>query len=564
MKQELKRLKGKASIVWNKILSQINKIYRSEYTSKMIYLCAGVALTVTTQIIIDFAQQYFHAKELSYEILSISQHKKYKLIDVAKLEGLDPFDLNLDDPILTRYYLIKIRLQNEGEAVKGTLTFHVSMGQHTKILDIKYKVISPPSKFLKIIHSLPPLTWKMLGKNETPLLSWDYDSPYSVAGFNVYRSVFKDIGYGRINEQLVTQEGFVIPFTRPYVSTSYYRITAVGTNGFESPPSVPDKFPDALAFQPSFKDVYFVDPNLLVKAEADGSRKAPFHSLTEAISKKGGSAIFIVNESRKNITSSQNISTQAKVFYKDDLGFLNGRAEVSLLNGIDEHADIELFFLCKSISRKEIDVKLSLEGAPQVKFGKVETGYENTVRLNQETGGPKVDAKMLLTPKKVKTFLGQNTIYLVWDKPQSPEYEGVRIFRSRMRTADDLTSVGEELHDGPGSTDTLSCKYSSNWKDPLKQHDFNRLSRLTHYHYQPPPRKGEGAPPAAPSRLRIVTTIDVNVDSFYYADKSVSLGMAYTYTLFAFDNENKYSYPILINASLNDWSPEIDCSSNAG
>ena len=62
-------------------------------------------------------------KKISYELESISCHSRNELTKIAKAFGVAEFDLRLDDPILADYYLIKVRLRNIGQAIKGPLKF---------------------------------------------------------------------------------------------------------------------------------------------------------------------------------------------------------------------------------------------------------------------------------------------------------------------------------------------------------------------------------------------------------------------------------------------------------
>ncbi len=500
-------------------------------------------------------KKYSSSKKITYEILSTSHHEKNGLIDFALSEGLNFFDLKLDDPILTDYYLIKVRLQNRGVAIIEPLKFIISIGEpNTKILDIKYRIVKPTNKSLKIINSLPSITWQMKEDDCYPTLTWDVKME-ELAGFHVYRSILKDVGYGRVNDGIITESKSEDPVTFKNLSTFYYRVTAVGTTGAESSLSESLPFPKYLALLPYFKDVYWIDPNASPQKVTDGSCKTPFISISEAIKKVGNSATFIIRQNRANVISSKNLSGEAKVFYEDDLEFLKGRAYVSLLNGIDENADIQLFFLCKTLIDGTIEFKLDLEGSPEIKVERLRRKPMQSVQSIQKSNFSK-DPKALLTPKIVKTYLGENTIYLVWKKPQSLEYKGVKIFRSDKRNIIDSTDFGKELYDGYGENGTLVCNFFL--KDIDQKQLANRIKNADHTMANlRPPRPGV---PNPPDFRGIGGYFDV--DGQIFKDNAVSPGVVYTYTFFTYDSNNNYSYPIFINASLSDWSKESNCYPN--
>ena len=556
MTYDLKKLKDKASIIWLN-LNRIRKLIPAWVSLILLFVFGLLVSPYLAEYVSLLAQRRFSAQELHYEISSISLHKKYELFSLSNAEGLSEFNLGLDDPILADYYLVKVRLRNDGKAIKSSLKFNVTIGKnYTKILDIKHKVIKPTNKSFKIIHSLPPLTWEMHEDIRGVTLAWSYELA-TVAGFHVYRSVLKNEGYGRINERMVTQPQVEIQLNN--LSTCYYRVTAIGFNGMESKSNDPIRFPDSAAFLPLFKDVYWVNPDTVSENAADGTRKAPFRSLSEGIERKGKSATFLVEQSREEVTSIGSLSKKARVFYKGDLRFLNGWAQVSLLDGMDEGTEIELFFLCKMIPEKVIDLNMKLEGAPEIRFKKGETQWRHRIQLKNEAGSS-MDPKVLLTPREVKTYLGEGTIYLVWEKPKSSAYKGVRIFRSGKRSADDLTNFGQELYDGPGCSDKLErVVWTKNSIEP------DRLKRFRHsidYSYVSPPQKKSAAPPLPPTGfgIRGIEVIsELDDDLLHFADNSVSSSKAYTYTLWAYGNNYTYSYQIVINASLSDWSPEDNC-----
>jgi len=340
------------------------------------------------------------------------------------------------------------------------------------------------------------------------------------------------------------------------LSTNYFRVSIEGVFCDESDMS--DFFiktPDIFAFRPYFKNAYYINPTTKSDVEPDGSPQKPFKSLIEAISKTNKTSNFIVNQHREDVISSQNISNDVNVFYEDDLSFLKGKIDLSILSGIDEDAEIELFFLCKIFEFEKLEISMRLYGFPEIIFEERKSKFEN--RSNPITDNKnKSDEKVLLTPKIVKTYLGYKTIYLSWEIPENDQYRGVRIFRSEKRDHLDLENLGDEIYDGPGSfSERLYCTCRQR-KSIRQDYPIPISMNIKPENLLPPERKGF---PNRASFGEIYIGKNFEVRSPFFEDKNVIAGDVYTYTLYAFDINNKYSYPILINASLSEWSPEHSC-----
>lgn len=147
----------------------------------------GTGLTSIISKTADFfAGKYLSSSKISYEVVSISHYNKRELSSVSEAEGNVSFNLKLDDPILTDYYLAKVILKNEGVAIREPLKFNILMGNgNAKILDIQHKVIAPANKLVKIANSLPSLTWELPQSSYPYRLEWDHNEPERVSGFNV-------------------------------------------------------------------------------------------------------------------------------------------------------------------------------------------------------------------------------------------------------------------------------------------------------------------------------------------------------------------------------------------
>jgi hypothetical protein len=507
-----------------------------------------------------FTERALSIQKLSYELESVSRHSRNELTKIAKEYGLAEFDLRLDDPILTNYYLIKVRLLNVGQTIKSTLRFAVTIKNgKTKLIDIQHKVIRPANKSLRIVDSLPSLKWQLPTGENRGGLAWENGKGNEGMVYNIYRSFSEKVGYGRINDQLIETPRFELPldFSKD-LATCYYVVTAGECGVWESDWSHPIKTLDVLAFSPYFENVHWVYPYSTSEVESDSSREAIFCSLSRAIEVVGKSGIFIVAQTKDEAVTSQNVSSDVTVFYEDDLEFLHGKVELSVLSGIDENADIELFFLCKALpTEREAEFALVLEGAPEVDLEKSPRSSSKSITFSVPKTGRRDNIKETLTPKQLQTYPGQDTIYLAWEKPENPSYKGVRIFRSELRDLHDITAIGEEIYNGKGNTESLRCKCARGWRKPNPKMD-RILTDAQIELFCPPPRVIQKHRLPAPSILHASTLVDIG-DVRHFADRTVSPNTSYTYTLFAYDDSDNFSYPIIVNTSLDYWSPGTIC-----
>lgn len=502
-----------------------------------------------------FAQKTFQSKKLTYEVLSITRHNKNELFELSEVEGFNSFNLNLDDPIIKDYYVIKVMLKNIGASIDHPLNFEFSSGSKCcrhKILDMRHKILYPRNKSMKINNSiLNDLVWA-LDENYSPIfLKWSYDDHKEISGFNIYRSLIKDAGYGQINDRLVTNPSLRIQSNSfKEIYPNYYGVTVVGTNGLESDINMTYKMTDFTAFHPLFKNLIYVEPNFSSTEKADGSPHAPFRSLGEAISKAEISSTYFVKSYREKLSNVQNFSDEVKVIYLDDLKFLNGIAEVSLLSGLDENAEVLFYFLVKTLPDEEFDISLRLEGSPNVIMSKVDSNDNINKQNVKNIMSSKDFYRVSLTPYQARVLQGNGSQFIVWDKPKNNAYKSVRIFRSARRSTDDLSNIGKELFEGRGNDgESLECKLSSREPIGTMKSSQRKIENLT-----PPPRLKKNITISAPLPPMIISVTAKLIISFpeayYFEDKTVSPNKAYTYTLYAYDDKDNYSYPVTVNSTF--------------
>lgn len=531
--------------------------------------------------------KYLEKKNISYELThsyfeSIRDAQKY-----VETEGLTSFDLNLDDPLINKYHIVKIKLINEGIYIRDTLKFNITIdNQLVKIIDIKHRVNVPENKNLSITDTIPALSWSFdeLNKYDSLYaLSWqapqqrtDGSKVTGIAGYNIYGSAIKDVGYGQINEKLAKESSWRIENNR----YPFYKTEAVDLQGRRSELSLAMPFPEIFAFAPFFKDVVLIEPNVKPDIKTSCNNCQIYDSLTHAIEKEGAQATFLINRKKSDVLSSDNLVDsnyyKTNVLYSDDLRNLIGKADIFLPAGLDEDSEIFFYILYKIWPETEHDINFNIIGNPAVHFVKINDISNRIVSNNSkfaESGIQEKNKKTMLTPPVVSTYLANNKIYLLWDYPKDFSYKGVRIFRSVKSNAKIL---GDEVYDGLGETDKLKCITDTSVDDIQNTSAISAKNYITG---DPPPRVkpsslekkssiDETSPPLPPSiSMNIVISLVANINEKdskplpYFVDTEVSPELTYTYTLYAYDEEDNYSYPININASLKEYSKNRSCKS---
>ena len=229
-------------ITREKILSVIkNKTLRNLLIWLLVFLAGAVLSPYLAEMAKRLAEKRSGIMELGYDVSTVAHYQKFELMNVATSHEIGPFDLKLDDPLLSNYCLAKIMLRNRKGPINSPLRFEVSVGTTlAKILDVKSKIITPANKSIAIAHSLPNLTWA-LPKVLRPKLSWNAGEVDTTLGYCLYRSFLKDRGYGRVNDKLLTEPTYkMVAEDNPQnLSKAYYRVTTVSVSGLESDPTDP-------------------------------------------------------------------------------------------------------------------------------------------------------------------------------------------------------------------------------------------------------------------------------------------------------------------------------------
>jgi hypothetical protein len=161
----------------------------------------------------------------------------------------------------------------------------------------------------------------------------------------------------------------------------------------------------------------------------------------------------------------------------------------------------------------------------------------------------------------VTTLVDNENIILIWTKINDNSYKGLRIFRKLVANEVSSDELGAEIYDGPTATGTVDCRVSRNVTiatKPLLPVPLMPDAK------EPPRRKTEkveGVPPAAPGSLSVegFNIIPENVTINYYRDRPPHSRAEYKYTIYTFDDQNNYSYPVEVRASLADRASGLSC-----
>ena len=252
--------------------------------------------------------------------------------------GIEKFDLSIDDPLLDEYYLIKLRLQNGGTTIEQPLTFAIATGiDYSKILDARSRVLTPRNKTINMRYSIPQVRWVWPESGVKTKIYWSYHSSSNVKmqiGFNIYRSLLRNSGYGRVNTTLITSTPWeIVEKARSELFPAYYKLSYVEESGQESDLTGP------------FNEPYDVQ-NLTPFALNSFIRKEP-------------SQVEPLGTSHRLTDNGLN---------EQERGFANGRVKIIFNSGLDAGADLDVYVLCKILPGSELLPSVALEGAPAVRF----------------------------------------------------------------------------------------------------------------------------------------------------------------------------------------------------
>jgi len=510
-----------------------------------------------------FTSWFNHSPALTYKVLSVDRLRDRELAEYAKVEFGGAFNLQLDDNIIQQYEVFKVHLRNDGQAVENGFAVEAIVNEGSaKIVDLKYVVRAPANNSIPIKTSLPDLRWNADKSISKVTFSWRDPTNAEVVGSFLYRSTYKEFGYGKINLSLIRRN--CIRLDRENLSPGYYAVVAVGLNGALSDLSPPIRFPESLALQPYFSDAVRIDPSSSSARDCFPPETRTYASLKEAFAKEGPEQTLIIRGDRAEghdlLEQAKILEHRGKIFFNDDLKFLAGKIELAFPEGLGRGSEVDLYFLTKGIPEVGRSLKLVPLGQSQLSV----SGRGDPGIAPPNGQAPEVDVKkQSLTPKLIKTFTNQNAVIFIWPKSAVQSYRGIRVFRRALDAAISVGELGEKVYEGQDMAGTLYCDRD----EPSRDSKDNKVDLPANDRAPPSARplrqentsKGGSTPGVAP----MGSTADkglVGIDTpLFYADATIRDKVNYKYTIFLYDAGGGTSYPIEIYASGDDRLPALFC-----
>jgi hypothetical protein len=235
----------------------------------------------------------------------------------------------------------------------------------------------------------------------------------------------------------------------------------------------------------------------------------------------------------------------------------NSADEAYFETGLDPSSEIEVFVLCKVAAGQEIVPSVRMNGPVGIGFEE----FNPQPRFRIAAPSPLDSAKVALMPGMVRATAATDKVVIFWDIPQDSDYRGMKIFRSQERPLGDFESIGEKIFDGYGITNAFEFHRASRPNDEIATQSPNYSRFLHGLPLQPQAKPPTNGPSNIPL-LKPPTGLQVNAVSrsqhwdgklAHFVERPPQRNTAYTYTLYTEDRTGRVSYPIMVNASLNDF-----------
>ena len=455
-------------------------------------------------------------------IVTILETKKYSRGDLTNLTlklGINSFNLSLDDTLLEDYYVIKIRLETKRLPIEHPFTLKIFTGaRFSKVLDIKQNVHSPKYKILGMKHSIPQGYWTK-PKSVKIKVSWETNSNNENMTYYIYRSMFRDSGYVRLNSEPVPFKHLdVFEESRPELFPFYYKVSVASGDGGES------KLSEAVEA-----------PNL-----------APLQSFKKK-------ALF------RETTAEANNKLSDNTLSDTELGFAKGLVDITYPNGADAGSDSDIFILCKMLPGTILAPAVSLEAPSTITYklrNKVKPLNISSVRYITD------DKQLALTPITVRFYMSSDAIYLKWDKPENDNFAGVRIFRVPEEYSEFPIGLlkRHEIYDGPGLKTPIELPI------PSKKESSEPLPSKPALRFLHPPKRTKplqinfpvsqsernidtiGKPTAVEITGLVFYPPPLMLDKNYFADFPPEKNKTYIYIVYGYNYDGKDSYPVEVKA----------------
>jgi hypothetical protein len=473
-----------------------------------------------------FVQQWIEAASRA-QVLGVTYHPLATL-NIDALDGyvqtqkVGRFSRNLDDRVLSKYYVAPFRISNLRKTSIGepcVFNFALGISQAT-ILDVKYVILKPSGKRIEITNSLPRLEWKWPSSIGYSKIYFHGPSDYQ---FNIYVSLSPKRGFGRFNP---TPE-----------------------NGSSVVPIEPTVFPTR----------WFLKSTLVSPVSEQ------FSDDVSCVANPAFQAPSFVGEDKSN----------KFVVAQDYYEFLQGNLSIGVVSGFDPGAEIQFFVLFKTPLRETLSPKVTLTSLPGVDF--LEVNDRPTIDTEEENS---LDiAKEAAMPERVYSVSLTNEIVVFWDAQSNDNYGGVKLYRSGRRALGNFSEIGELIYQGMGTSNAFEIHNTARVSDSLgnakrstidrylfsssgtTQPDDPALSTIKigneYFNVMALVTETNGGPGQSRQKLMPVDGLRVKSTTlitkcYHFVDRHPKKGEVYTYTLYALDASGKESYPVVLNAKIDD------------
>jgi hypothetical protein len=413
------------------------------------------------------------------------------------------FARNLDDDILTNYFIARFTLLNLSGNPTERLAFNIDMGcNYAKIVDVQYVVRSPTTKRILLKHNLPPWQWALPTNLIPATVTVSHEAD---VGVNVYCSLNSGSGYGAIAS--TSAERIELQFLPTAPVNTWYIVASVENATAEV-----------------FGDDVLALPNPTLQYPS-------FYPILD-----------------KNHESN---AVPAEFLRKQDLAFLEGRVAITCENGFDPDTRVEVFVLAKAASGQKVNPSVKLEGAPRIAFKELNAPHSRTMPPLEQLDSKRIAAGL----KSARGIVVNGKVLLAWQPLAASNYAGVKIYRSKGRPIGDFSEIGDKIYEGTGVEGLAEVELQTSQRvDEMKPDQKNPATFLTRVPTEP----ATNSSPAltnrtTPTRSKIPIPLNIRVigqvEGLQFVDSPPSGIGTVTYTFYARDNTGVPSYPVVVNVN---------------
>lgn len=403
------------------------------------------------------------------------------LSNFAEANRFEAFSLSADDDINSNYFVVPFTLRNLSRHAVPEVRFRFAVGEaFAKLLDLKLTVKAPKFKTIPFSHDLPVTPWEFPTLPIQLPVVW---SPHiEEAEVMVYGSISPERGFGRVKDNRLSDHGTFVPFAPTYRPNRYY-LQAFAQNGW---------------------------------GISEGTTPFPVANPTFMCGNVGLTA----GTDPKSLKSSPPLA--------------KGNASIQFENGLDPHAEVNIFVLGKIADGEILRPTVQMDGLPGTGF--ISENEVPTLSIPMKEALNPV--KVALMPKVVHAESTMKGVVLIWDASDVKGYSAVKIFKSSVRLLGDFSDPGMSIFYGKGETRPFRIgRVLAQQKDQQSPNSEKYLE--TAPRLPPEPKR-----PSAP-RMLSASHMDVIENKYHFLD-TANIGNEATYTLYVTNESGIESYPVLI------------------